>query len=143
MVTQKIHRLFFYLLIFQLLGLAGPVPEPEMQAARHQLRKSKLQLHVSFSEPLSLSLDASVHTHALRAAPVANPTLPSHSTPSVTLVLDWHTLDEGVRGNYVSRAFQTHNFPKHMDIWEKNNLLLNGSFGFCKCVFSTVSCSTS
>lgn len=139
MVTQKIHRLFFYLLIFQLLGLAGPVPEPEMQAARHQLRKSKLQLHVS----LSPSVWMPAHTHTHLGLLCGKPNSPFTPTTSVTLLLDWHILDEGVQGNYVSRAFQTHNFPKHMDIWEKNNLLLNGSFGFCKCVFSTVSCSTS
>lgn len=69
---------FFYLLIFQLLGLAGPVPEPEMQAAHHQLRKSKLQLHVSAGLSPSVLMPAHTHTHTLRAAPVANPALPSH-----------------------------------------------------------------
>lgn len=90
--------------------------------------------------PLSPGLDACSHTSGCSCGKPNSPFTPA---TSVTLLLDWHISDEGVRGNYVSRAFQTHSFPKHIDIWEKNNLLLNGSFGFCKCVFSTVSCSTS
>lgn len=111
MVTQKIHRLFFYLLIFQLLGPAGPVPEPERQAARHQLRKPKLAGSCE-SRPLSPCPDSCSHARLLHTAPGANPNSPFTPTTSVTSLLDWHILDEGARGNYVSRAFQTHNFSQ-------------------------------
>lgn len=42
---------------------------------------------------------------------------------AVTLLPDWHLSGEGARGNYVSRALQTCNFPKHMDIWGKEQLV--------------------
>lgn len=67
--------------------------------------------------------DSPSHAHLWHAAPAASPSPPFTPPTSGAVLLDWHILDEGVRGNYVSRAFQTHNFPKHMDIWGKEQLV--------------------
>lgn len=77
------------------LSTAGPAPE-----AAQEIRAS------SPCPPCPLSCSC-----VWQAAPAAN--------PSTGLA----RLDEGARGNYVSRAFQAHDFPKHMDIWGKEQLV--------------------
>lgn len=54
-------------------------------------------------------------------------------------LLDWHIFDEGVWGNYVSRAFQTRNTPKHMDIWGKEQPVTERLFWILQVVYFQLS----